>query len=74
MNEGASEPPLTLEEAVRNQVAWIERLLAGDLKSRGHADQSGHPHGYTVAEVPDWDLRQKLFILRESLEEKKVAK
>ena len=62
-----SQPALTPIECVRNQIAWIKRLLGGDLKSRGHSDMSGHPHGFTVAEVPDWDLRQKLAILEEAL-------
>lgn len=57
----------TLLAACKNQTVWIARLLEGPRLSRGYSDPSGHPHGYAVVEIPDWDLRQKLESLREGI-------
>lgn len=68
-----TEEVLTPIQCVRDQIAWIKRLLDSDVKARGTTDQSGHPHGYAIVEVPDWDLRQKLEYLEESLKAHSVT-
>jgi hypothetical protein len=54
-------------EAIRDQVAWIERLLQ-TLEHRAVHDGRGNTvNGFAFAAVPDWDLRQKLESLKQDL-------
>jgi hypothetical protein len=56
-----------LIEAVRDQIAWIERLLQ-QLEYRNVLDHRQNiVNGFAGAFVPDWDLRQKLDSLKEDL-------
>jgi hypothetical protein len=56
-----------LRESLLDQAAWIRRLLQ-TMQTR----TSGNPHNegwnsWAVAEVPEWELRQKLQSLEESI-------
>lgn len=50
----------------RDTVAWLRRHLER-LTYIAESDQSGHPHGYSVVQIPDWEVRQKLEALEETL-------
>lgn len=44
----------------RDTVAWLKRHLEESLKYIADSDQSGHPHGYSVVQIPTWEVKQKL--------------
>ena len=51
---------------------WMERHLQ-TLHHRENPRRypgSQNPEGYAVAEIPDWELRQKLAAVREALDAK----
>lgn len=54
-----------LLEAVKNQKAWIERLL--EKLQHKTTGRDPHTNGYAYAEAIDWDLRQKLDSLKEDI-------
>lgn len=39
---------------------WLLTALENNREHRGGSDASGHPHGWGVVAIPDWDVRQKL--------------
>lgn len=61
----ASAPDLIA--ALKDQAAWIERLLQA-IEHRTVHDQSGNPiNGFAFSPVPEWEMRQKLDSLREDI-------
>lgn len=56
-----------MAEAIRDQIAWIERLLQ-ILEHRLVTNAFGEVvYSFAAAIVPDWDLRQKLDSLKDNL-------
>ncbi len=54
---------------MRNEISlWIKRHLETlHYRSPKESDRNDHhPHGWAVAEIPDWELRQKLEYLEDS--------
>jgi hypothetical protein len=51
----------------RHTIAWLTRFLETKLAYIPDSDQSGHPHGYSVVQIPDWEVKQKLDSLKETL-------
>lgn len=47
---------------------WLTGHQQVHTRHFGESDQSGHPHGYAGVVIPDWDLRQRLDEIRESLD------
>jgi len=48
------------DELRRGVDYWLQHHLSTNLKHRGYADPSGHPHGGGVVEIPEWDIKRKL--------------
>lgn len=44
---------------IRDTIALFQRLLNRLVYIPGD-DPSGHPHGYSVGQIPEWEIRQKL--------------
>lgn len=51
---------------VRDTLLWFRAKL-DHLKYVPDTDQSGHPHGYSVIQIPDWEVRQKLAEMEEDI-------
>lgn len=47
---------------------WLIHHRGFHTQHFGDSDQSGHPHGYAGVVIPEWDLRQKLDDIQESLD------
>ena len=56
------DPVADLDCVLTDLNIWMLRTLERK-ESRGHADPSGHPHGYTICTCPEWELRQKLNVM-----------
>lgn len=53
---------------MRDIQSWLANAVTnGPYETRGHSDQSGHPHTYAVILVPNWQVKQKLATIQESL-------
>lgn len=50
----------------RDTISLFQRLLNRLVYIPGD-DPSGHPHGYSVGQIPEWEIRQKLEWLDASL-------
>lgn len=50
----------------QDTIAWLLRHLE-KLVHVPDTDQSGHPHGYSVVQIPDWEVRQKIEWLKKAL-------
>lgn len=46
---------------------WIRYRLQ-TLEYRGYSGPTGHPHGGSVAYIPEWELRQKCDEIRACIE------
>jgi hypothetical protein len=42
---------------------WMRRTVQ-NIETRGHSDNSGHPHTYAVCLCPEWEMRQKMDVLK----------
>lgn len=41
--------------------SWLQTaLITGPIETRGHSDNSGHPHTYAAVLIPDWQIKQKV--------------
>jgi len=61
-----------LEEAARlnrDTILWLTRHLEESLKYIPDSDRSGHPHGYSVVQIPDWEVKQKIDWLQQDATE-----
>lgn len=47
---------------------WLTGHRETHTRHFGESDQSGHPHGYAGVVIPEWDLRQRLDEIQESLQ------
>ncbi len=55
-------------ETLRDLRAWLSHAIQyGPVETRGHSDQSGHPHTYAAILIPDWQVKQKLANVEEIL-------
>lgn len=56
----------------RDRLVHLREWLTGHRETHtrhfGESDQSGHPHGYAGVVIPEWDLRQRLDEIQESLQ------
>jgi hypothetical protein len=48
---------------------WLNWHLQRDTKYFPDSDLSGHPHGFSGVVIPEWDVRQKLAELKNSLDQ-----
>ncbi len=62
-----------LEQDCRDTLAMLKRHLETTLKYVPDSDQSGHPHGYSVIQIPDWEAKQKVAWLEQALAPKEHA-
>jgi hypothetical protein len=49
-----------LAEALRADSAFLRQYLLTKLVYTPDSDASGHPHGYSVVQIPDWAVKQRL--------------
>ena len=65
-----TDPEMRASEIERELVRVrlrLERALKESLKYIPDTDRSGHPHGYSVVQIPDWETRQTIDAINEAL-------
>ena len=59
---------ITVSETLRDLLEWLQYAITnGPVETRGHSDESGHPHSYAVILVPDWQIKQKLANVQDAI-------
>ena len=62
------EPPLSPEALLRELRAWLSHKSENGMReTKGYADGTGHPHYWCAILFPDWDVRQKLAEIEDTL-------
>ena len=65
------EELIKLHEVFQDFKLWMEdRITNGPVETKGHGDNSGHPHFWAAIQVPDWEMKQKRELLLMALEAK----
>ena len=57
-------------EIERNLVAVkirLQRALREEIHYIAQSEKCGHPHGYSVIQIPDWEVRQIISEVEEAL-------
>jgi hypothetical protein len=60
-----ADPVSELDRILTDLKIWMLRTLER-IEYRPDSDRSGHPHGYSVCLCPDWELKQKLDVIKEA--------
>lgn len=61
---------VAIEEELHRLKVRLETAVTDGLKYIADSERCGHPHGYSVATIPDWEARRILDSIKAALEDK----